>query len=103
MVWWVIDVIAGGRFNPEHIQQVSKLFRDSDIPIIMVLNKCDTLKDDVEEVEKEVRSTCPWAEHIVQVVTDPRQGPAKLSCEWAPQTFSLARARDHTFAAFATG
>ena len=81
MVWWVIDVIAGGRFNPEHIQQVSKLFRDSGIPIIMVLNKCDTLKDNVEEVEKKVRSTCPWAKHIVQVVTDPRLGPARLSCE----------------------
>ena len=80
MVWWVIDVSAGGRFNPDSVRKVHQLCSDDAIPVIMVLNKCDYDAQIVEHVEKEVREHCLAARGVILVVADPR-GPMKLLCE----------------------
>ncbi|CAJ1434963.1 unnamed protein product [Effrenium voratum] len=54
LVWWVVDVISGGRFNPGHMQKVCSLLHKNGIPVIIVLNKCDAPEDFV-------RGDCPAA------------------------------------------
>ncbi|CAJ1359872.1 unnamed protein product, partial [Effrenium voratum] len=51
LVWWVVDVISGGRFNPGHMQKVCSLLHKNGIPVIIVLNKCDAPEDFVQGVE----------------------------------------------------
>ncbi|CAJ1375424.1 unnamed protein product [Effrenium voratum] len=51
LVWWVVDVISGGRFNPRHMQKVCSLLHKNGIPVIIVLNKCDVAEDFVRGVE----------------------------------------------------
>jgi len=80
-IWWVIDVAGGGRFNPESVETVARLFSETGVPIIMVLNKCDVEESYVREVERSVREHCLWANNIVRVVAFPRLGPIAQLCE----------------------
>eukprot|EP00928_Gymnodinium_smaydae_P081685 TRINITY_DN65162_c0_g1_i1.p1 TRINITY_DN65162_c0_g1~~TRINITY_DN65162_c0_g1_i1.p1 ORF type:complete len:644 (-),score=111.88 TRINITY_DN65162_c0_g1_i1:333-2264(-) len=81
MVWWVIDVLAGGRFDPESMKELSGMFGEAHVPVIIVLNKCDAPADIVEHVSSQVREHCFWAANVVCVAADPKQGPLMLLCE----------------------
>jgi len=45
------------------------------------LNKCDTPADFVEGVKSQVVEHCPWAAAIVEVASNPLQGPLRQLCE----------------------
>jgi len=80
-VWWVIDIAGGGRFDPALMNLVQAGFAQQDLPIIIVLNKCDVCVDSVELVRQSVWKHCPWAAAVVEVVADPRLGPIMQRCE----------------------
>jgi len=80
-IWWVIDVVGGGRFSPKSVEDVAKLFSETNVPIIMVLNKCDVEEAYVREVERSVQEHCLWASSVVRVVACPRLGPMAQLCE----------------------
>lgn len=80
-IWWVIDVLGGGRFKPESVADVGKILSETGAPIIMVLNKCDCEKSYIDEVERSVREHCLWATAIVRVVAHPEVGPMARLCE----------------------
>lgn len=76
VVWYVID----GRFEPEFMGLVESIFAEQDVPVIVVLNKCDLVAHKVQEVRDSVERHCPWAAAVVEVVADPLCGPARLLC-----------------------
>lgn len=80
-IWWVIDVVGGGRFNPRSVERVASILSETGVPIIMVLNKCDVEEDYVREVERSVQEHCVWAQSVVRVVACPRLGPIAHICE----------------------
>lgn len=60
---------------------MARLFSDTGVPIIMVLNKCDVEESYVREVERSVQEHCLWASSVVRVVAFPRLGPIAQVCE----------------------
>lgn len=80
-VWWIIDVLGGGRFSPQVMDVVKTTFEQEQIPVVIVLNKCDTAADFVRGVEQQVQEHCPWAVGPIRVVADPKLGPLLQLCE----------------------
>lgn len=76
-IWWVVDV----RFDPAMKDAVHKIFDGQDVPIFVVVNKCDSAGDDVDRVLDQVRDSCPWAAGVVPVVARPSHGPLKKLCQ----------------------
>jgi len=75
-VWWVTDV----RLEPVLVEKVHDLF-GNDMPIFIVVNKCDKSEKEVDEVVATVTSSCRWATAVVPVVATPKNGPLKKKCE----------------------
>jgi len=96
-VWWVIDVIGGGRFQPEQMMKVYKILEHDGIPIMLVLNKCDAEDDFVQGVEGAVREHCHWASGIVPVVAESRLGPPRLRCHNCLSDDILINVRKKTY------
>merc|ERR1712187_138217 len=78
-VWWVIDVAAGGRFNPDLRLTVQELF-SGEVPIFIVMNKCDARKEEVECCQRDIENLCPWATAVIPVVAQAKNGPLKMLC-----------------------
>eukprot|EP00435_Cladocopium_sp_Y103_P045077 s917_g12.t2 len=96
-VWWVIDVIGGGRFQPEQMLNVYKLLQHDGIPVVLVLNKCDAEEDFVQGVEHSIREHCQWASGIVQVASDPRVGPPRFRCHLCLSDEILINVRQRSY------
>ena len=103
VVWWVIDVLAGGRFRPSSIHKVYQLCNNDAIPVIMVLNKCDTHADFVHEVQSQVREHCPWARGVVLVAAEPSMGPLKLQCEHCSSDDICVKTKQRVYSCDACG
>eukprot|EP00931_Biecheleriopsis_adriatica_P077773 TRINITY_DN5126_c0_g1_i8.p1 TRINITY_DN5126_c0_g1~~TRINITY_DN5126_c0_g1_i8.p1 ORF type:complete len:798 (-),score=129.70 TRINITY_DN5126_c0_g1_i8:124-2517(-) len=80
-VWWVLDVAGGGRFDPQLMRLIHDVFKNVNIPIIIVLNKCDVPSDFVGGTRSQVEEHCPWAAAVVEVAADPMLGPIGQVCE----------------------
>lgn len=97
-VWWVIDVLGGGRFNPELINKmVESTFSEARVPVFMILNKCDTEEDYVQGIQRDVNEHCIWAERVVKVVADARLGPMMHLCEQCNSPDILISSRKRSY------
>ena len=57
---------------------VSKLF--GDVPIFILLNKCDRSKQEVADILQNMKDQCPWARAVVPIVAEAKHGPILKVC-----------------------
>ena len=60
---------------------VAKLFEDDEVPIFIILNKCDRAKAEVEECLKATSDRCTGATAVIPVVAAAKHGPMLKLCE----------------------
>ena len=74
-VWWV----TAERFEPDCAKKIYETFGE-DIPIFVVVNKCDKAAKIVDDAVQEVVRHCSWARKCVPVVASPQNGPLRKLC-----------------------
>ena len=57
---------------------VSNLF--GDVPIFILLNKCDRSKQEVAGILQNMKDQCPWARALVPIVAQAKHGPILKAC-----------------------
>eukprot|EP00435_Cladocopium_sp_Y103_P037397 s931_g9.t2 len=75
-VWWVVDFRLEELFNT-----VAKLFEDDEVPIFIILNKCDRGMAEVDECLEAAKTQCPRAAAVIPFVAEAKNGPMRKACE----------------------
>eukprot|EP00435_Cladocopium_sp_Y103_P035762 s931_g9.t1 len=76
-VWWVVDF----RLEVELFNTVAKLFEDDEVPIFIILNKCDRGMAEVDECLEAAKTQCPRAAAVIPFVAEAKNGPMRKACE----------------------
>ena len=67
--------------SQELFNTVAKLFEDDEVPIFIILNKCDRAMAEVDGCLKDARDRCPRAAAVIPFVSQAKNGPMRKVCE----------------------
>lgn len=92
-VWWIVD----DRCERSLIDAVTQMLESANVPVLVVVNKCDRPKDEVDIMLSAIRGEVPSAKNVLPFVSTTKNGPIRMSCPSCGSDDLMVRAKGRTF------